>query len=290
MTMPDLETFHIKRKKGVHYVYIQHAMVSCHMMYRPCAFDNFDTVFCCGPHHIAEIRKQEELRSLKQKNLVEHGYSNLDTLMAEYATIKVLPRKETDPIRIVIAPSWGPNSLLERYGDDFIEPLLNAGYFVTLRLHPQTYKLQQPLLKRIKRRYGSSANFSCEEDITSKRSLIESDLMICDWSGVALEYAFSRLRPVLFVDAPRKVNNPEYMSLGIEPFEVGIREKIGRVIPESEIMHISSYVEEMVRSESVYEQNIAAIRDASIFNIGNSGRIGARKLMELLNERVSISD
>ena len=47
MTMPDLETFHIKRSKyPVHYIYLHHSIVSTHMIYRRGAFDGFDTVFC----------------------------------------------------------------------------------------------------------------------------------------------------------------------------------------------------------------------------------------------------
>ena len=50
MTMPDLETFHIKRSKiyPVHYVYIFHSLSSTHYIYRKTAFDNFDTIFCAG--------------------------------------------------------------------------------------------------------------------------------------------------------------------------------------------------------------------------------------------------
>ena len=50
MTMPDLETFNIKRSKiyPVHYVCVFHAMVSTHLMYRKNAFDHFDSIFLCG--------------------------------------------------------------------------------------------------------------------------------------------------------------------------------------------------------------------------------------------------
>ncbi len=54
MTMPDLETFHIKRSKiyPVHYVYIFHSMISTHLGYRKEAFDHFDSIFCVGNYHI----------------------------------------------------------------------------------------------------------------------------------------------------------------------------------------------------------------------------------------------
>ena len=59
MTMPDLDTYHIKRSKvyGVHYLYIFHAMVSTHSNYRLGAFNSFDTIFCTGKQQMLEIRK-----------------------------------------------------------------------------------------------------------------------------------------------------------------------------------------------------------------------------------------
>ena len=77
MTMPDLNQFHIKRSKAskeVNYLYIFHAIVSSHMVYRKGAFDYYDTIFCVGPHHVEEIRKTEELYQLDSKKLVSIGY------------------------------------------------------------------------------------------------------------------------------------------------------------------------------------------------------------------------
>ena len=72
MTMPDIETFHIKRSKyPVHYVYIFHTIVSSHMVFRRGAFDHFDSIMCVGPHHQEEIRATEQLYGLDAKILVE---------------------------------------------------------------------------------------------------------------------------------------------------------------------------------------------------------------------------
>ena len=83
MDMPDLETFHIKRSKvyPVHYIYIFHSMFSTHSYLRKDALDNYDTIFCVGPHHINEIRTTEKQYNLKPKKLVEYGFGRLDTLL-----------------------------------------------------------------------------------------------------------------------------------------------------------------------------------------------------------------
>ena len=73
MTMPDLENFQIKRSRyKVHYVYVQHALISLHMAYREHAFDHFDTVFCSGPHHVKEIRAIED-SLIKSLTAMYHG-------------------------------------------------------------------------------------------------------------------------------------------------------------------------------------------------------------------------
>ena len=83
MTMPDLETFHIKRSKvyPVHYVYIFHSLNSTQRAYTNTAFDNFDTIFCTGNYQIIEIQERERKFNLNKKKLVKHGYGRLDTLI-----------------------------------------------------------------------------------------------------------------------------------------------------------------------------------------------------------------
>ena len=72
MTMPDLEVYNIKRSiYSVHYLYVNHSMVSMHMIYRKGAFDHFDTLFCVGPHHVREIRETEKTYGLKPKKLIK---------------------------------------------------------------------------------------------------------------------------------------------------------------------------------------------------------------------------
>ena len=99
--------------------------------------------------------------------------------------------------------------------------------------------------------------------------------MVSDWSGAALEYAFGLERPVVFVDVPRKVNNPEYETLGIEPFEAAVRERIGRVVAPDAIAGLPAAVAELLRDPEAFRDAIRTERDRSIFNVGSSGRVAA---------------
>ena len=232
MTMPDLHHYQLKRSKHkVHYIYAQHSLVSLHMIYRKGAFDHFDTILCAGPHHVQEIRAMEALYNLPPKNLIEHGYGRLDAIIEE---AQKRPRKEKPagtPKHVLVAPSWGPKGTLESgVGTEIIDQLIMEGYKVTLRPHPQTVKLAKVKIDAILKKHGNDPMFAYEGNIAGQDSLHDSDIMISDWSGAALDYAFGLNKPVLFVDVPRKVNNPDYKQLNIEPFESEIREKIGTII------------------------------------------------------------
>ena len=274
MTMPDLETFHIKRSKyPVHYIYLHHSIVSTHMIYRRGAFDGFDTVFCVGPHHLAEIRETEALYGLKPKALAEHGYGRLDSIIA---AAKASPTPEEGPgRRILIAPSWGPHGLLESCGARLVEILLAAGHRVTVRPHPMTRRHSPKLLDSLDARFASHPRFAYEEDLASQDSLHASHLMISDWSGAALEYAFGLKRPVLFVDVPRKANNPEYTRLSAEPIEVFIREEIGAVITPDRLDQTPRLVDALCAQAGAFAERAVALRSRWIYNLGKSGEVGA---------------
>lgn len=284
MTMPDLETYFIKRSPYVnHYAYIHHSIVSCHMAYRDQAFDHFDSIFCVGPHHIDEIREREKQAGLPAKKLIKHGYGRLDKLLESVNCMKKRPLRSADvPGRVLIAPSWGENGLLERTGANFIGSLLEYGYQVVLRPHPQTRRFNPSVIENIELRYASKSHFRLDEDMSSSQSLLEADVMISDWSGAALEFAFAYQRPVLFVDIPRKINNPKYLQLGMEPIEASIRHRIGRVLSEQELSNIAVVVAELVDGQ-IDMKILTSERDRLVYNIGCSGKMGAEALAHLVN-------
>ena len=100
--------------------------------------------------------------------------------------------------------------------------------------------------------------------------------MISDWSGAALDYAFGLGKPVVFVDTPRKINNPDYQELGIEPFEVAIRETIGQVLSLDNIDNIA----ELLRSARLGNTK------NTVYNIGHSKEVGADYIKNLYKKRI----
>ena len=285
MTLPDLQTYHIKRSPHrVHYVYLHHSLVSTHMVYRPAAFDHFDSILCVGPHHVAETRAREQQQGLSGKYLVEHGYGRLDTILAEGVAGPPERNRAASPV-VLVAPSWGEHGLIENHGEAVVAALLDSGMQVILRPHPRTRLFHGRLLDSISARFGEREGFRLDEDTDSRASLLAADLMVSDWSGAALEFALGLERPVLFVDVPRKVQNPDYTGLGIEPLEAQIRETLGEVVSPDELTALGRRAQSLLARASDWQARIRKARNQHVFNPGESGRVAADYLVSLTMRR-----
>lgn len=274
MTMTDLGTYHIKRSNNpVQYIYVFHSTVSTHMAYRPGAFDNYDQIFCVGPHHQQEIRANEVLHGLPPKVLLEGGYVILDAILESAPTQKAL--QEGGPNRVLIAPSWGDNGLIETCGPELISILLDAEYRVIVRPHSQTIRQCHPALRQIEARFNGNPNFRLDTDLSSQGTVSDSDIMISDWSGAALEYSLGLEKPVIFIDVPKKINNPNYEKIGLEPFEVALRHEVGEVISPDRLAEVTDSVERLCDNPGEMRSKIRNLRTRSIYNVGNSAKVMA---------------
>jgi len=75
LTMLDLQNFQLKRSiHPVRYAYVFHSMGSTHMVDHENSYDHYDSLLCTGPHHVAEIRRREQLKGLLPKHLFAYGY------------------------------------------------------------------------------------------------------------------------------------------------------------------------------------------------------------------------
>jgi len=279
MTMTDLHQFHIKRSvRSVHYVYVFHALVSTHVQYREGAFDYYDTILCAGPHHIKEIRNREQQKKLARKNLVQAGYYPIERIFVSLSLSKSILKEKT----ILVAPSWGKGNILETCGHKLIEKLLQLGYDVILRPHPEALRRAPELVHSFKEKFGENKGFILEGLERGDESILKADLLITGWSGIALEYAFGTERPVLFLDVPRKIQNEKFEELQIEPFETAMRSEIGLVASIDEIDIIEKSIEYLFEKRNEYASRIRTIRPQAVYAFGRSSKVSAQSIVDLL--------
>jgi hypothetical protein len=272
MTTPELDNQKIKRSaRGGCYVYVHHSMVSTHMIYRPGAFDAFDAILCVGPHHVRELRADEQQRGLRVKALFEHGYGRLDTLLTLAATPAAAAG---EAVTVLLAPSWGPDTCLEKYGVAVVRDLLALGYRVIVRPHPMTTRRRPEIIEELATLAGGTPALRLDGNIASTDSLFAADMLVTDWSGIAMEYAFARERPVLFLDVPRKINNPGYERLG-EPLEAAIRSDLGRLVAPERPADLAAAVTALLGDTGRFVESIRRARARWVFNVGQSGTVAA---------------
>jgi hypothetical protein len=283
LTVMDLQNMQLKRSVNpVHYAYVFHAMGSTHMVDMEDSYDHYDTVFCVGPHHVREIRKREEQASLPAKQLFEHGYGRLEILMEQGRERQ--PRSEKGPKTVLLAPTWGEDSILNLCGRDLVKVLLDAGYRVILRPHYQTNKLSPQVVQSILDEFKGNPNLDYVARMGETDSLFDSDLLICDWSSTSMEYSLGLGKPVLFIDVPPRIRNPKYEELGIEPMEFAIRREVGEVLGLQDIERAPEAIERLTADPVGFRTRIDELRRERVFNIGDSGEVGAREIARISDE------
>ncbi len=284
MTTPDLETFHIKRslvRKDVEYVYIDHGMASFHLMYRKGALDHFDTIFCYGPNNMEEVRETEKLYGLPAKRLVKTGFPLLDSMLKE---VRELGEVRNEPRIILIAPSWQKDNILEFCLEETLDPLLDTGYRIIVRPHPEFVKRFPAKIKAIQDRYADqpAERLEIQTDFSSNETVYTADLVITDWSSIAQEFSYATKKPSLFINTPMKILNPEYDRIPLIPLDISLRDQIGISINPDQLDRLPEMVETLFREKDRYGEQIRAVVSHNIFDVGDGARGGGSYIIRRL--------
>ncbi|WP_241157277.1 membrane protein insertase YidC [Adlercreutzia sp. ZJ242] len=285
-TLEDLDNYYIKRsyvRDDTEYVFFFHHMTSTHLVARREALDHYDTIMCAGPHQVKEIRRAESLRALPEKNLVEYGYALLDHEIESFGQLKEANER---PV-ILIAPSWQEDCILDLCIDRMLESMLGRGWRIIVRPHPEYTKRYKARWQALISRYESVSEDELyfERDFSSNRTIFTSDIIITDWSSVACEFSFSTCKPSIFIDTPMKVCNPDYEELGMEPTDISLRNQIGISLAPEECGVLGDKVEAMLADAPRWGDEIRAVREGFIYNVGRSGEVAGEYLLGRILEK-----
>ena len=283
LTMPDLDNYLFKRSaQAGSYVYMFHALVSIHQQYREKAFFHYDVFYSTGPEHTLELRKLEQVYNLPAKKIIEYGYPLLDVIRHQYKTAGK-EKRDNEPLKILVAPSWFEQCILETCIHELVQQLARLPVTVLIRSHPEYVKRSFKKYTALKKLADELPNVSFDENPTVISSLVLADLLITDRSGIALEYAFGTLRPVLFIDTPLKIMNPQVNQLGIEPLENRIRKELGISITPGEITHIEEKIRQLTGSAAAYRESLRLLANNLFYNSGQSYEEGLKYILAQTN-------
>jgi YidC/Oxa1 family membrane protein insertase len=286
MTMPDLEQMHIKRSKvrdDVEYVYMFHAPISFINVINHGALDHYDTIFCTGKHNVLEIRESEKLYNLPAKRVVECGYGVIENMREHYLARYELYNNK--PMRrVLIAPSWHYDNILDSCLDELLSALLHKGWQVVLRPHPEYTKRFREKWDAIIAKYAGETgdDFIIETDFSSNETVYSADALVSDWSWIAYEFSLAVEKPVVFINTEVKTHNPYWDKLPVKPLNLTLRSEIGIQLEKREAGEIGGAIRGLLDKGPEYTEKIRKIRDEYIFNFGKSGEAGGGYIVERL--------
>lgn len=289
MTMPDLDNFHIKRsylKKDIEYIFIPHSMDSLNMTMRERSMNNFDTIYVTDKYQRDEMEKTIKYYNLKNKKIINWGYSLLDEMIDDYNKNK----KENGTKTVLIAPSWQKDNIVDLCLDELLDKLKGHGYKVIVRPHPQHVRHCREKFESLKKKFNNEDSIEIQTDFSSNDTVFNADLLISDWSGIVYEYAYTTKKPVLFIDTPMKVMNPIYDKINDNPINIWSREVIGEIIELGNLKKCDELVEKMLNNKKKYYNKINSLINDSVYNIGTSSEVGANYIIESLQEKIKLKE
>jgi len=277
MTLADLDVYQYKRslvRKDIEYIYIDHGLGSCNLTLRKGALDHYDTIFCYSKEYNEEIRATEHLYGLPEKTLVNVGFGLLDKLIGLYTSTE---HPENEKPQILIAPSWQKDNILEYCLSSLLNSLFSLDAKIIIRPHPEFIKRFPGKMKSMSEKYNKQIRdgvLVIQDDFSSNSTVYNSDLVITDWSSIAIEYSFTTKKPSLFINTPMKVMNPHWRDIGVEPMDLWLRDRIGISLDVDRLNEIQTVVLDLISKSEDYKAAITEIMSENLYNIGNAAEAG----------------
>ena len=82
-----------------------------------------------------------------------------------------------------------------------------------------------------------------------------------------------------------KVVNPDYQELKEVPIDIELRDKVGISLELSMLEEVNASVDKLLNTEQFAKSAMEDLRNYYIYNIGNSGKVGAKYIIERLMEK-----
>ena len=264
MTLTDLGNNIIKRNGFVkNYIYFFHGAVSTTRIYTSKAFDNYDTILCNGEYQIKEIRQREGFDNLKEKKLIKSGFFYFDYLKDK------IEGSQNDS-EILVAPSWNKNRLnfINEDFEEILKNLLNSGYKVRFRPHPETIKRSQNLMESYKEKFKHK-NFLFDDNSENLEAMQNAKCLITDNSGISIEYMMLFKKPVIFYSDFDKVHNESFEKFkGFIPIEDTIKDKFGYEFNKHELNEIEKVINKAIANFD--KKEIDHFLKNNFYNYGNT--------------------
>ena len=257
-TTPGLDVYQWKRSKNVdYYVHMLHALRGV-TTYRMFGTEFYDAILTSAEIDNIPIREMEEKRSSKEKELVVVGSTLMDHHAARFAAEG--GNHPHEGISILLAPSWGPNSIFRRFGEKLIDALIATGFDITVRPHPQSFTADKDMMEKLQTKYPESERFHWNRDADNFDVLSRTDLMISDYSSVMFDFALVFDRPVIYADVQMDWSVYDQHWCDTPNYHLSVLPRIGLELREEDFPRLKEIIEGLIEDRT-YAASRRAVRD-----------------------------
>ncbi len=292
-TTPGLDVFQWKRSKEVgYYAHVFHG-VDDGTLYRMFGLDYYDGVWGFSAMMENKMRKIEQMRNLPPKDFKVVGSTYLDAMQARRDALNAGSNDGSssggagDDVSsssssaadasngsktnktILVAPSWGPSAILSKYGEDILHALVNTGYHIIVRPHPQSKTAETHMLETLQKKFPEGENFEWNFDNDNFEVLNRTDLMITDFSGIIFDYSFIFDKPMIYAETNFDTAPYDAAWFDEKPWILQTLPELGRKLDPSEFSDIKQIIDEMTQSEDLSERR-RKVRDYAWQNRGHA--------------------
>ena len=281
-TTPGLEVYQWKRSKETKtYVHILHAVGSA-LNYRMFGLDFFDQILVSGPVHEREIRELEAIRHLAAKQVEQVGCPYLDELKKRYDGVK---KRKAGERTLLLSPSWGKSGLLSVYGAELIEAIMDTGYRLIIRPHPQSKTSEKDMLEPLMKQFPDGEKVAWDLSDDNFYALLMADLMITDFSGAIFDFCLVFDKPILYAEDVFDPSPYDAAWLDHPLWKYSVLSQLGKKLTREDLPGLKEMVDEVL-SEDRYEKGRKAAREG-LWPVEGEG---AARTVDALLKQIAISD
>jgi len=255
-TTPGLDVYQWKRSRDVKwYVHIFHA-ASDVTLYRSFGIDYYDALLLSGQFQIDQIRSLEKLRELPEKELVVAGIPYMDEMKARLDNAEPVEKSGTT---VLLAPTWGPEGILSKFGEKLIDELIKTGYQLIIRPHPQSFSSEKELIERLMEKYPESDTLQWNRDTDNFDVLRKSDIMISDFSGVVFDFTLVYDKPVIYTAAKIDTSVYDAWWLGTPTWTETVLPRLGKELNGDNLLNVGEIINECL-ADDIYSEGRESVR------------------------------
>lgn len=272
-TTPHLDIYMWKRSNRVkNYVHLFHSPTGVDF-YEKYALSFYDTVLSTCKMCEAGQRELDESRNLPQKRYFNVGCTYFDLFIKN---VKSGIRRSND-FTVLYAPTWGENrSSLFTYGIKIIDTLIAHNIKVILRLHPQTYVSHKKIAERLHKKYDKLQSVYFDSGPTCIDAIVNSDILIADFSGMVFDYAYLSDKPILLAADKSEYEGYEVNNITHNQFDIPEIKKSSRTLTVDDVENIHLIVKDAAHKRETVTN--------PLYNFGCAGQAAYTAICELEKE------